>query len=267
LLDGKKVSEDIAKSIKIKSKLKLAVILIGDNESSKIYVNMKKRKCEEFGISVDIHEFPENIAETLILDKIGALNADPDVTGILIQLPLPQNLDTRRILDSVSPKKDVDGLTSVNMTRILLGEKGVEPCTPKGVLALLEAYKINIEGKDVCVVGFSNTVGKPLATMCINRGATVTVCHIKTNDLRKHTSKADIIMTATGVPNLIKEDMVKQGAVVVDIGISKVHGKIAGDVDFKNVEKKCSYITPVPGGVGPMTIMMLIQNLVTLGSQ
>lgn len=266
ILDGKKVSDEISKKLNISKNLKLAVILVGDNASSRVYVNMKKKKCEEFGISCEIYEFLEKTKENDILKEISMLNSDTSVTGILVQLPLPKHFDARKILDSVSPRKDVDGLNSVNMTKILLGEEGIKPCTPKGVLSLLDAYGIKLEGKDVCVVGFSNTVGKPLATMCINRGATVTVCHVKTKDLGKHTSKADILMTATGVPGLIKKDMVKQGAVVVDIGISKIDGKILGDVDFEEVKDKCSFITSVPGGVGPMTVMMLIENLVWLGN-
>ncbi len=264
ILDGKKVSEEIGKRIRIKGNIKLSVILVGNNESSRIYVNMKKKKCEEFGISCEIHEFSDSSAEKDIISKIESLNKDKTVNGILVQLPLPMHFDTRKILDRVNENKDVDGLSSINMTKIILGEKGIEPCTPKGIFSLLEYYDIDLNGKDVCVIGFSNTVGKPLATMCINKGATVTVCHIKTKDLKNHTLKADIIMTATGVPKLIKEDMVKHGAVLVDIGISKVNGKVIGDADFDNLKNKCSFITPVPGGVGPMTIISLIENLANL---
>lgn len=264
ILDGRKVSEEIGRKITVKKNTGLSVILVGNNESSKVYVNMKKKKCEEFGIFCDVYEFPENSDENKILERIKKLNNDKKITGILVQLPLPQHIDTRKVLDSVNENKDVDGLSSVNMAKILLGEKGIEPCTPKGIFSLLEYYKIELKGKDVCIVGFSNTVGKPLATMCINKGATVTVCHIMTKDLRKHTIKADVIMTATGVPKLIREDMVKVGSIVVDIGIAKVDGKVVGDADFESLKDKCSYITPVPGGVGPMTIISLIENLANL---
>ena len=269
LLDGKKTSETIKEKLKDKissldTKLKLAVILVGGNPSSVIYVNMKKKRCLETGIDSEIIEMKENSSENEIIEAIKKLNNDKEVTGILVQLPLPKNINTRKVLDSVSAEKDVDGLNSYHLMKILLGEEKIVPCTPKGIVRLLEEYDITLEGKNVCVVGFSDVVGKPLATMCINRGATVTVCHTRTKNLKEHTKAADILMVATGVPKIITEDMVKDGAVVIDIGISKVDGKIVGDVDFENVKDKCSYITPVPGGVGPMTIVSLIENMLEL---
>lgn len=185
----------------------------------------------------------------------------------MVQLPLPEGVDTRKILDTVDAKKDADGLNSYHLMRILIDKERILPATPKGIIKLLEEYRIPLEGKNVCIIGFSDVVGKPLATMCLNRGATVTVCHIKTKNLKKHTLANDIIMTATGFPKLIKADMIKEGAVLIDIWISKVDGKIVCDVDFKNIKYKCSYITPVSGDVGPMTIISLIDNLVKLETE
>ena len=269
ILDGIKTSKKVERELKkelgrLKSKIKLAVILVGNNPASIIYVNKKKEKCKELGIECKLIKLNENLAQDdldLVIDK---LNNDKSVTGILVQLPLPKNIDTREILDRVSIKKDVDGLKSYHLIKILLNEEKIIPCTPQGILLLLNEYNISLEGKNVCIIGFSDVVGKPLATLCLNRGATVTVCHKKTKKLNEHTLSADIIMTATGIPKLIKADMVKEGAIVIDIGISKVNGKTVGDVDFDNVKDKCSYITPVPGGVGPMTIISLIHNLILL---
>lgn len=267
LIDGTKTSAKISLELKkqidsISQKIKLAVILVGDDPASITYVNMKKKKCLELGIECEIIKF-SSITEDELLKKIDELNDDSSVTGILIQLPLP-DINVRKVLDRVNVDKDVDGLNSYHLMNILLGNEKIVPCTPKGIMMLFKEYDIDIEGKNVCVVGFSDVVGKPLATMCLNRGATVTVCHTKTTNMTEHTKAADIIMTATGVPKLIKAEMVKEGAIVIDIGIKKIDGKIVGDVDFDNVKDKCSYITPVPGGVGPMTVISLIDNLVKL---
>jgi methylenetetrahydrofolate dehydrogenase (NADP+) / methenyltetrahydrofolate cyclohydrolase len=269
ILDGKKRS--LEKEILLQKKISglfkkptLSVILIGDNPASQAYVRMKKRKCEQLGVLCNIINFSSDVLEKDVLNKIDELNNDSDIQGILVQLPLPNHINTRKVLDAVSIKKDVDGLHAYHLMKILLNDEEIIPCTPKGILDLLDTYEITLEGKTVCVVGFSDVVGKPLATMCLNRGATVTVCHVKTSDLTFHTRAADIIMTATGVPNLIKGDMVKNQAIVVDIGISKVDGKIVGDVDFEKVSPKCSFITPVPGGVGPMTVISLIENMFLL---
>ena len=268
ILDGKALSEELEKTLvskikKLKISLKLAVILVGDNPSSLLYVKMKQKTCQRLGVGCDVYHYKE-ASQSEIIHKIKELNQQDDVTGILIQLPLPGGVDTRTILDTVAIKKDVDGLHSYHLMRILMDQEKIVPCTPKGIIALLDKYKITLEGKGVCVIGFSDVVGKPLATMCLNRGATVTVCHVKTNNLDRHTSNSDIVMTATGVPRLIKKDMIKDSAIVVDIGISKHNGEVVGDVDFDSVKDKCSYITPVPGGVGPMTIHSLIQNLLLL---
>jgi methylenetetrahydrofolate dehydrogenase (NADP+)/methenyltetrahydrofolate cyclohydrolase len=269
VLDGKKTSGE--QEIRLKKlildsgfKLKLAVILVGDNAASLIYVNKKKEKCLDVGIESEIISLPESASEKEVVEEVEKLNKDDSVTGILVQLPLPKHMNSRSILDKVSLKKDVDGLHSRHLVKILLGDEKIIPCTPKGIISLLDSYGISIEGKKVCVVGFSDVVGKPLATMCINRSATVTVCHAKTKKLKEHTLGSDILMVATGVPKLITEDMVAEGAVIVDIGISKVNGKIVGDVDFENVKSKCSHITPVPGGVGPMTVISLVENMVEL---
>lgn len=267
LLDGKLTASEITEKLKThcsKYKIKLVVILVGNNDSSQIYVNMKKKKCEELNIECEIVKFEDNVKQEVIISKIHQLNKDKNVTGILVQLPLPKQVSSRAILDSVSRLKDVDGLNSYYLMKILLDEEEMIPCTPKGIFMLLNKYNIQIEGKKITIIGFSDVVGKPLATMCINRGATVTVCHNKTKNLKESTIDADIVMTATGVPKLITEDMIKENAVVVDIGISRVDNKVIGDVDFEHVRDKCSYITPVPGGVGAMTIISLIDNLLIL---
>jgi methylenetetrahydrofolate dehydrogenase (NADP+) / methenyltetrahydrofolate cyclohydrolase len=269
LLDGKttsqKIEEKLKEVIKLNNlKIKLSIILVGNNSASEIYVKLKQKKCLAVGIECNIIKYTYDINQDELLNKINLLNKDNSNTGILIQLPLPNHIDTRLILDSVNINKDADGLNSKNLTNILLNNENIVPATPKGVIKLLEEYNINMEGKNVCIIGFSDVVGKPLSIMCLNRGATVTTCHIKTKNLKKHTLNADIIMTATGVPNLIKKDMIKKKAIIVDIGISKINEKVVGDVDFENVKENCSYITPVPGGVGPMTIISLIENLIKL---
>ena len=264
LLDGKKTSERIRKELKPKSGLKLAVVLAGEDPSSITYVNAKKKACEDAGIGCIIVKLSGGCGEGELIDKINELNENPEVTGILVQLPLPEDIDSRKVLDTVEIKKDVDGLHSYHLKQIFIGKEKVLPCTPKGVLTLLDEYKIGLKGKDVCVVGYSDVVGKPLAALCLNRSATVDVCHIDTKDLSEHARRADIIMSAAGVPNLIRKGMVKKDAVVVDIGITKKDGKIYGDVDFEAVKDDCSYITPVPGGVGPMTVTSLLENMVEI---
>jgi len=269
LLDGKKTSEKISQKLKeqIKvfgEKVKLSVILIGDNPASITYVNKKKEKCLEMEIDCEVIQLDNDVSQQELLGIIEGLNKNNNVTGILIQLPLPSHINTRLVLDKVDVKKDVDGLNSFHLMKILLNDEKVVPCTPKGIMRLLEEYGVGLEGKNVCIIGFSDVVGKPLATMCLNREATVTVCHIKTKNLKQHTLAADVIMVATGVPNLIKADMIKQDVIVIDIGINKVNNKIVGDVDFDNVKNKCSYITPVPGGVGPMTVVSVVENLIKL---
>ena len=263
IIDGKALSEKIIAKYQGKGGVKLAIVQVGNNEASNIYVGKKKSKCEEVGVSCDIHKLID-ITEQDLKNKIMELNNDSSVTGILLQLPIPRDFNCREIIDLIDVKKDVEGLTSYHLGQIFANKEKIIPCTPKGVLTMLEKYNIDLTGKNVCIVGYSDIVGKPLAALCSNRNATVTVCNIKTKDLKSHTLQADIIMTATGVVNLIKANMVKEGAVVIDIGIAKTENGIVGDVDFENVKGKCSFITPVPGGVGPMTVASIIENLYEL---
>ena len=270
ILNGKILSKTIQKDIKEKIEIlkkehnitpALAVILVGDDPASQSYVKMKARDCKEVGIYAITHEMPEDIAEDKILETIEMMNNNPNIDGILIQLPLPKHINTIKILETVTPKKDVDGFHPFNVGRVVTGLDGFIPCTPLGVIKLLDEYNINIQGKNVVIVGASNIVGKPLASLLLNKNATVEICHIYTDDLKKHTLNADILCVGVGKVNLITEDMVKDEVIIIDIGINRLNnGKLVGDVDFENVSKKASYITPVPGGVGPMTIAMLLSN-------
>ncbi|MEM7827966.1 MAG: bifunctional methylenetetrahydrofolate dehydrogenase/methenyltetrahydrofolate cyclohydrolase FolD [Candidatus Aenigmatarchaeota archaeon] len=239
----------------------LAVILVGDDPASRIYVTRKEKACREVGILSIEKYFPSNCTEKELVCCIEELNKREEVNGILLQLPLPPHLDANRIIEHISPEKDVDCFHPENIGRLFLGKPRFQPCTPAGILKLLEYYGISVEGKDVVIVGRSNIVGKPLALMMISKNATVTVCHTKSRDLKEKTSRADILISAAGRAGIIKEDMVKEGAVVVDVGITRTEdGKLTGDVDFERVKEKASAITPVPGGVGPMTIAMLLSN-------
>jgi len=270
LIDGKalaqKVQTSVAKEVEALKQEKnivpgLAVILVGDDPASHAYVNMKAKACEKVGFYSITHNMPDTISQDEIIATIEMINANPRIDGILVQLPLPKHIDTDKILEVIDPKKDVDGFHAYNVGRLVTGLDSFVPCTPLGVMKMFEEYDIDLEGKDVCVVGASNIVGKPMASLLLNANATVTVTHIYTKDLKAHTSKADIVVVGVGVPGLIKEDMVKDGAIVIDIGINRLeNGKLVGDVDFDHVAPKCSYITPVPGGVGPMTIAMLLSN-------
>jgi len=269
ILDGKKLSEKIKEELKLEvEKLKkegitpgLAVILVGNDPASHTYVRMKKNACEKVGINSVVYEMDENITQEELLAKIDEINNDDSIHGLLIQLPLPKHIDTTEILERVHPKKDVDGFHPYNMGRLVEGLDTFAPCTPLGVMELFKEYEIDLKGKDVCVVGASNIVGKPMWALLVNAWATVDICHIETRNLKTHTKRADIVIVGVGKPNLITEDMVKDDVIVVDIGINKLdNGRLVGDVDFKNVSKKASYITPVPGGVGPMTIAMLLKN-------
>lgn len=271
ILDGKALALEIQHTIKQEvrefSKQQitpgLAVILVGDDPASQSYVNMKAKACSQTGIYSTTHKMPESITEEALLQTISMMNENPNIDGILVQLPLPKHINTTAILEAISPKKDVDGFHPFNMGRVFANLDGFIPATPMGVITLLEHYKIPIEGKNVVIVGASNIVGKPLGALFLNKNATITLCHIYTQNLAEHTKKADILCVGVGKPNLITQDMVKEGAIVVDIGITKLeNGKIVGDVDFDNVTPKCSYITPVPGGVGPMTIASLLQNTI-----
>jgi methylenetetrahydrofolate dehydrogenase (NADP+)/methenyltetrahydrofolate cyclohydrolase len=270
LLDGKalslKIEADVANEVKnLKNKTGLvpglAVVLVGQDPASAAYVNMKKKACDRVGFYSVTHEMPQDISQEAIENTIKMMNNNPNIDGILIQLPLPSQIDTTKILELVEPSKDVDGFHPYNVGRLATGLEGFVPCTPLGVMELLKEYGIDPKGKNCVVVGASNIVGKPMAALLLNANATVEICHIFTDDLKKHTLNADMIFVGVGVINLIKEDMVKDGVIIVDIGISRANdGKLVGDVDFEKVSKKCSYITPVPGGVGPMTISMLLSN-------
>ncbi|EAJ8707254.1 bifunctional methylenetetrahydrofolate dehydrogenase/methenyltetrahydrofolate cyclohydrolase FolD [Campylobacter jejuni] len=272
LLDGKALSAKIKEELKEKNQfLKskgiescLAVILVGDNPASQTYVKSKAKACEECGIKSLVYHLNENTTQNELLALINTLNHDDSVHGILVQLPLPDHICKDLILESIISSKDVDGFHPINVGYLNLGlESGFLPCTPLGVMKLLKAYKIDLEGKDAVIIGASNIVGRPMATMLLNSGATVSVCHIKTKDLSLYTRQADLIIVAAGCVNLLRSDMVKEGVIVVDVGINRLEsGKIVGDVDFEEVSKKSSYITPVPGGVGPMTIAMLLENTV-----
>lgn len=277
ILDGKalsnKIKSNVKKEVELLQKEKgitpgLAVVLVGSDPASAAYVNMKSKACKEAGIYSIVHEMPETINQKEILDVITMMNKNPLIDGILVQLPLPKHIDTTAILEAIDPHKDVDGFHPYNVGRVTAGLDGFIPATPYGVMELLKEYNIDPKGKDVCVVGASNIVGKPLATLLLNANATIDVCHIYTKDLKAHTSKADIVCVGVGVVDLIKEDMIKEGAIVVDIGINRLDsGKLVGDVAYDTVAPKCSYITPVPGGVGPMTIAMLLQNTIKAAQQ
>ncbi len=269
LLDGKKLSAKIKENLKNEisefvSKTGttpgLAVLLVGNDPASHTYVAMKAKACKEVGLYSIVHEMPDTVKEDDILSTIKMINENPKVHGLLVQLPLPKHVDATKILEAVDPAKDVDGFHPFNLGRLVAGLDTFVPCTPLGVMELLAEYGIGVKGKDCVVVGASNIVGKPMASLLLNAGATVDICHIHTKDLKAHTKNADMIFVGVGKAGLITADMVKEGAVIVDIGINKVGDKLVGDVDFDEVSKKCTYITPVPGGVGPMTIAMLLSN-------
>ncbi len=270
ILDGKKLRDKIFENLKQKlnnmsEKPTLAVILVGDDPASQIYVKNKKKTAENLGINSIVINYPSNISENILLDKIQKLNNDNKITAILVQLPLPKHIDKFKIIDAIAPEKDVDGLTPYNSGKLFSGEEPyVYPCTPKGILLLLDEYNIELAGKHVVVIGRSNLVGKPVAQMLLNRNATVTMCHSHTKNLSDITKTADIVVSAVG-KNIIGEKMLKSDCVVVDVGIFKdINGKICGDVDFASASKIAAYISPVPGGVGPMTIASLMLNTVEL---
>ena len=277
LIDGKslaaKVQQEVAEEAeKLKQEKNivpgLAVILVGDDPASHAYVKMKAKACEKVGFYSITHNMPDTISQKEIIEIIEMMNANPHIDGILVQLPLPKHIDTDKILEVIDPRKDVDGFHPYNVGRLVTKLDSFVACTPLGVMKMFEAYGIDLKGKDVCVVGASNIVGKPMASLLLNADATVTVTHIHTKDLAAHTSQADIVVVGVGVPGLIKADMVKEGAIVIDIGINKLDdGRLVGDVAFDEVAPKCSYITPVPGGVGPMTIAMLLTNTLKSAKQ
>ena len=269
-IDGKAFSQVILEKIReehnqLKEKYGkqagLAVVIVGNNPASQVYVRNKIKACENVGFYSENIELDENISEEELLQEIDKLNKNDRINGILVQLPLPSHINELKIIDSISPEKDVDGFHVANIGKMVIGdETGFLSCTPYGIMQLLEEYKIEIVGKDAVIIGRSNIVGKPMALMLIQKGATVQVCNSRTKDLRKKLNDADIIIVAAGVPKLLKKEDVKEGAVVIDVGINRVDGKICGDVDYEEVAERVSYITPVPGGVGPMTIASLIKN-------
>ena len=274
LIDGKKISLEIkeevrerVRALKAKGKdLTLAVIQVGNDPASSVYVRNKKKACEFCEMGSVSHELPEETREEDLLKLIDTLNRDPAVGGILVQLPLPAHIDEDAVIRAIRPEKDVDCFHPVNVGKLSIGEKGFLPCTPAGVIELIKRSGIAIEGKECVVVGRSNIVGKPMAMLLLQENGTVTVCHSRTRDLSLVTKRADILVVAIGKPKFITAEYVKEGAVVIDVGIHRMEdGKLCGDVDFDSVSEKCSYITPVPGGVGPMTIAMLMQNLVIAG--
>ena len=271
IIDGKEFSKKILEEISNEQKeiverktvrpAGLAVIIVGENPASQVYVRNKTRACEKVGFYSETIKLEENISENDLIKKIEELNENDKIDGILVQLPLPKHIDELKVINSIKPEKDVDGFSNVNVGKMVIGdESGFLSCTPYGIMQLLEGYDIDVDGKDVVVVGRSNIVGKPMAMMLIQKGATVQVCNSRTKDLSKKLKKADIIVVAVGVPRMIKATDVKEGVVVIDVGINRVDGKLCGDVDYEDVAQKASYITPVPGGVGPMTIASLIKN-------
>lgn len=269
LMDGralaKKIEQEVAKGVaRLKEEKSiiptLSTILVGDDEASKMYVKLKHKACERAGINTEDHTLPADSTQEELITLIHSLNEREDIHAILVQLPLPPHLDAQAAMEAIAPYKDADGFAPYNMGQLLIGNEGLVPCTPKGVIHALEEYGVEIEGKNAVIVGHSNVVGKPMAAMLLNRNATVAVCHVYTDNLKKYTAQADILISATGVPHLIKADMVKVGAVVFDVGIGQKDGKLVGDVDFEAVLPKVSLITPVPGGVGPMTISILLQH-------
>ena len=281
IIDGKQVAADMRAELKDEvAKLKqkgivpgLAVILVGDDPASRSYVTAKERSCEELGIYSDDNRLPADTSGEDLIALIKKMNADPKINGILVQLPLPKHINESEVILTIDPAKDVDGFHPMNVGKMMVGEEGFLPCTPHGIIQLLIRSGVAIEGANVVIVGRSNIVGKPLANMLIQKkpkgNATVTVCHTRTKDLAHHTRQADIIIAAAGRPNTITAEMIKEGAVVIDVGVNRVEDatkkrgyRLVGDVDFEAVKEKASFITPVPGGVGPMTITMLLYNTV-----
>lgn len=269
VIDGRKIAQSIEAQVKKEVEIfvsehgikpALATILVGEHPPSKLYVKLKHWACKRVGILSQDHKFPQETKEEEIIKLIENLNNRPEIHGILVQLPLPRHIDERTVMMKIAPEKDVDGFNPLNMGKMLIGREGFVPCTPKGIIRALEEHNINPEGLEVVVVGHSNVVGKPAAMMLLNRNATVKICHVFTKDLVSQTREADILIVATGVRGLIKADMVKDGAIVFDVGITWQDEKVYGDVDFEDVLPKVKLISPVPGGVGPMTIAILMEH-------
>ncbi len=271
IIDGKEISQAVREEYRQRAeKLKdkgilpgLAVIIVGDNPASRIYVRNKIKACHEVGLHSESHDMPEDASEEMVLNQIEELNQSDKIHGILVQLPLPAHIDDKKVLEAISPDKDVDGFHYYNIGALVTGNKIFPPCTPYGVMCMLDYMNIPIEGKEAVVVGRSNIVGKPMALLLLEKSATVTICTSRTQDLKAHTSRADILVVATGRAKMITGDMIKQGATVIDVGINRDDdGRLVGDVEFESASQKAAYITPVPGGVGPMTIAILVANTV-----
>lgn len=270
IIDGKAIAQEIRADLaKHVAQLTaqgntpgLTVVLVGDNPASKVYVRSKQRACEEAGINSTVHRLAEETTQEELLDLITQLNADSTVHGILVQLPLPGHLNEEEVINAILPEKDVDGFHPINVGKLQIGAGGFVPCTPTGILELVKRTEVPIAGQNVVVLGRSNIVGKPVATLFLQENATVTICHSRTKDVAAEARRADILIAAVGRPKLVKRDWVKPGAVVIDVGINRVNGKIVGDVDFEEVKEVAGAITPVPGGVGPMTIAMLLKATV-----
>ena len=276
ILDGKavsaKVKEEVKEEVEALKKqgvsVGLAVIIVGNNPASRTYVNNKKKACEAAGIVSEEYALPEETTQEELLALVEELNHKDSINGILCQLPLPKQLDEEAVIAAISDKKDVDAFSAVNVGHIMIGDYSFLPCTPAGIMEILRHYNIDVAGKECVVIGRSNIVGKPMAMLLLHQNGTVTICHSKTQNLKEVTSRADILVAAVGIPHFVTADMVKEGAVVIDVGMDRdENGKLCGDVDFAAVEPKASYITPVPGGVGPMTIATLLKNTVTAAKQ
>ena len=270
ILNGKKLRDELLVQYKEKIKeeklnITLAIILVGNNEASKLYIKNKEKYCTEVGIKVDKYLLDEDTSEEVLINLIKDLNEDEKVTGIILQSPVPNGIDFDKCSGMILPSKDVDGFTKDNVYNLYLNKKSILPCTVKGIIKLLEYYNIEINGKNVAIIGRGNIVGKPLAMALENRNATVSLLHSKTKDLKMFTKDADIVVVACGIPKLLKKEMVKEGSVVIDVGISRVDGKIVGDIDFDNIKDIALFVTPNPGGIGPMTIAMIIDNLIEMG--
>ena len=272
IIDGKKVSAEVKEQVRQETlRLKeehgvtpgLAVVIVGDDPASRVYVNNKKKACELVGFRSEEYALPASATQEELLDLVHKLNEKEDINGILVQLPLPKHLDDKAVIEAINPVKDVDAFHAVNVGKIMLGEYDFLPCTPAGVMEMLHSYSIPVEGRECVVIGRSNIVGKPMGMLLLHENGTVTISHSRTKNLKEVCARADILVAAVGIPKFVKADMVKEGAVVIDVGMDRdENGRLCGDVDFENVKEKCSFITPVPGGVGPMTIATLMKNTI-----
>ena len=271
IIDGKKLAAEIRQNLKKECSTlkqngktpKLAVIMVGDNKASQVYVRNKSKVCNEIGVEFEEYLLKEETSQKELIDLIKRLNNNSKIYGILLQSPIPKHLDINEAFRTIAPEKDVDGFNPINVGKLCLNQDTFVSCTPYGIMKIFENYNIDLSGKNVVILGRSNIVGKPLIQCCLNKNATVTVCHSKTNNLDEYTKRADILISAIGKMKFVTEDMIKKGATVIDVGTNRGEdGKLTGDVDFENVSKKASYITPVPGGVGPMTIAMLMNNVI-----